>query len=161
MKSPWLYLIVCLVLVLGLAGCAAPEESPAATASPPPTTNNAEVKEPASETAVPLDNTAAVVPYRDPFQPLVVASASGEDTGSSGSVDQSSERQDPVLELVSVYQETGLPYASLQEGDRWADVTISEIFNGYKVIAIDVSSGQVTLEKDGQTRVLKMKNPSK
>lgn len=166
-----LCVFVCSCLIaLGLIGCFTPEE---AATSITPSKTYGEVKKPETKKEVTsLDNAMAVVPVRDPFVPLIVASApsegqtdteSGEtDTDNSGGTGtKSNVSQKITIELAAVYQQGERAYASLRDGKQMADVTVGETFSGYEVTKIDFRNNQITLKKDGQIVVIKNCSPTK
>lgn len=159
------------LLALGLIGCSTPEES-ATTLSPAKTYGEVAKKSETKKEVLPLDNSIAVVPVRDPFMPLIVSSASGEgqtdkesgdsDTDNSeGTSSESNASQEITFELGAVYQQNDNIYASLKDGKQMADVTVGDTFSGYEVTKIDLQNNQVILKKDGQIVIIKNCSPTK
>jgi hypothetical protein len=164
MRSRLCVFILSCLLALGLIGCFTPEE--AATTHTPSQTYG-EVKKPETKKEVqPLDNSIAVVPVRDPFVPLIVASAPSEaqtekGIGGAGTENSGGTGTEPnaskkiSVELISVYQQGNSAYASLRDGKQLAEVIVGDTFSGYEVIKIDLQNNQVTLKKGGQIVVIK------
>ncbi|HHV35936.1 MAG TPA: hypothetical protein GXX59_10285 [Syntrophomonadaceae bacterium] len=170
-----LCVFVCSCLIaLGLIGCFTPEE---AATSITPSKTYGEVKKPETKKEVTsLDNAMAVVPVRDPFVPLIVASAPSEgqtdtESGETDTDNSEGKRKEPnaksnvsqkiTIELAAVYQQGERAYASLRDGKQMADVTVGETFSGYEVTKIDFRNNQITLKKDGQIVVIKNCSPTK
>ncbi|MEG3068018.1 MAG: hypothetical protein RQM95_07315 [Syntrophaceticus schinkii] len=168
MRSRLCVFILSCLLALGLIGCFTPEET--ATTHTPSQTYG-EVKKPETKKEIqPLDNSIAVVPVRDPFVPLIVASAPSEAQTDKGIVGDKKFRgtgtepnasQKISVELISVYQQGNSAYASLRDGKQLADVTVGDTFSGYEVTKIDLQNNQVTLKKDGQIVVIKYYSSTK
>jgi hypothetical protein len=162
------------LLALGLIGCTSPEET-SATLSPTKTYGEAAANKTAAvavkENAV-LENSAAVVPVRDPFNPLIAASPPSDNQtdkgiGSSAAKNsnaggsQTDTGQKISSELISVYQEGNKAYASLKDGKLQAVVAVGDTFYGYEITGIDIENNQVTLKKGEQIIVLKISSPTK
>ncbi|MHB8985779.1 MAG: hypothetical protein ACYC38_07545 [Eubacteriales bacterium] len=156
------------LLILGLAGCGGAGKKPAAQvslSSPAGAVTRPVATTPARVAASPY-KVAQPTPRRDPFVPLVVASAaapggaarlarSSVPTSGGGSTQQPA---DP--KLLTVYAENGVKRASIMNDGKLYEMAEGESFDGYKVLRID-SAGTVTLVKDGRALVLNMVPPVK
>lgn len=178
MKNRLAVIICTCLLALVLVGCTPSDESSTASSAPQTHAEEQEAKqEPiAVQEVLQVDNASVVVPVRDPFVPLIQVSDAGmqpdegRDTQNSGNTgntnntgnpgnpgntgtEPTNSRQ-PSIELVAVFEQDGKLCASLRDGSQLADVTVGDVFKGYKVVEINLQNNQLKLDQDGKTVVL-------